>query len=50
MDNHKKTTADTNMNTKSNRTEFADDMTNCNNSTNNTTTNNANQKNNKNSK
>jgi len=49
MDNHKKNNAEANTNSKSNRTEFADDLTNCNNSTNNTT-NNTNQKNNKNNK
>jgi len=47
MDNKKKNnTTEANTNTKANRTEFADDLTNCNNTTNNNT----NQKSNKNNK
>jgi len=46
MDNKKKNnTTDANTHNKANRTEFADDMTNCNDTTNNT-----NQKSNKNNK
>jgi len=36
MDNKKKNTTEANTKSKSNRTEFADDMTNCNDSTKNT--------------